>query len=256
MFLLGRELWILGEYRFEHVSLVDISCVRCIAVLILKLKLFHILLSVRWPTTPETFRDVAENSMIPEAHKLSIHIMSMLERRGCKHLKPGTLAKAHTLWEEDSRCCLRVINYPPMTIDELKDNTRPGNCHWRAAPHTDFSCLTLLFQRVGEEGLECRANPRSAVGADTDTKWLPVKPIDGGIAVNIGDMLSHWSDGDLFANLHRVRMPRDEVECSKSRYSIGYFTQADSSYIIESKNGDTITAGEYIKKRLKANFKD
>ena len=90
----------------------------------------------RWPTTPETFRDVAEKSMIPEAHKLSLRILSMLERRGCKHLKPGTLEKAHTLWEEDSRCCLRVINYTPMTIDELKDNTQPGNRHWRAAPHT------------------------------------------------------------------------------------------------------------------------
>lgn len=143
-----------------------------------------------------------------------------------------------------------------VSIDELADNTRPGNRHWRAAPHTDFSCLSLLFQRVGEEGLECRANPRSAVGgSDGDAKWIPVKPVEGGIAVNIGDMLSHWSDGNLFANLHRVRMPRDDEECSKSRYSIVYFTQADSSYIIESKNGDTITAGEYIKKRLKANFK-
>jgi len=143
-----------------------------------------------------------------------------------------------------------------VSIDELADNTRPGNRHWRAAPHTDFSCLTLLFQRVGEEGLECRANPRSAVGgSDGDAKWIPVKPVEGGIAVNIGDMLSHWSDGNLFANLHRVRMPRDDEECSKSRYSIGYFIQADSSYIIESKNGDTITAGEYIKMRLKANFK-
>lgn len=143
-----------------------------------------------------------------------------------------------------------------MSIDELADNTRPGNRHWRAAPHTDFSCLTLLFQRVGEEGLECRANPRSAVGgSDGDAKWIPVKPVEGGIAVNIGDMLSHWSDGNLFANLHRVRMPRDDEECSTPRYSIGYFTQADSSYIIESKNGDTITAGEYIKMRLKANFK-
>lgn len=47
----------------------------------------------RWPTTPATFRDVAEKSLIPEAHKLSLHILSMLERRGCKHLKPGTLAR-------------------------------------------------------------------------------------------------------------------------------------------------------------------
>jgi len=209
----------------------------------------------RWPTKPATLRGFAETTMIPEAHQLSMRILSSLERRGCTHLEPGTLEQAITLWGEHSRSCLRILRYPPMTIEENEEMQVPGNVHWRAAPHTDFSCLTLLFQREGEGGLECRANPRSAVGSGDEAKWLPVHPVKGGISVNIGDMLSHWSDGELFANLHRVRMPRDASECAKSRYSIAYFTQADDSHELLSKNGDTITAGDYIKMRLKTNFK-
>jgi len=66
---------------------------------------------LRWPTTPDTFQEAALR-MIPVAHQLSMRIMSMLERRGCKHLKPGTLEAAHSLWKDDSRSCLRVLNYP------------------------------------------------------------------------------------------------------------------------------------------------
>jgi isopenicillin N synthase-like dioxygenase len=44
----------------------------------------------------------------------------------------------------------------------------------------------LLFQRVGETGLECAANPRG----DGATEWAPVDPVQGGVAVNVGDMLS------------------------------------------------------------------
>ena len=210
----------------------------------------------RWPTTPSSLREVAKESMIPEAHKLSLRIMSMLERRGCKHLEPGTLEKAHSLWETGSRCCLRLLHYPPMSINDRNTKQVPGNVHWRAAPHTDFSCLSLLFQSEGEGGLECRANPRSTAGAGSDAKWLPVHPVSGGIAVNIGDMLSHWSGGYLYSNLHRVRMPRDE-ECSKSRSSIaiGYFTLADTSHILETSTGQSMPAGDYVKMRLKSNFK-
>ena len=79
--------------------------------------------------------------------------------------------------------------------------------------------------------------------------------MEGGIAVNIGDMLSRWSDGRLLSNLHRVRMPT-AAECTppKSRYSIGFFMQADKHVLIEPKDSEPITAGDYIVGRIKSNF--
>ena len=112
--------------------------------------------------------------------------------------------------------------------------------------------MTLLYQLPGNEGLECAANPR--VGA-AHTGWLTVDPIEGGIAVNIGDMLSRWSDGRLLSNLHRVRMPT-AAECAppKSRYSMGFFMQADKRAVIATSDGESITAGEYIVGRIRSNF--
>jgi isopenicillin N synthase-like dioxygenase len=81
---------------------------------------------------------------------------------------------------------------------------------------------------------------------------VPVDPVEGGIAVNIGDMLARWSNGLLFSNLHRVRMPLEE-DCDKSRYSIGYFAQSDKPVVIESDIGK-ITAGDYILSRIQSNF--
>lgn len=114
--------------------------------------------------------------------------------------------------------------------------------------HTDWSNLTLLFQRSGQGGLECCANPRS----DLDKFWTAVDPVEGGIAVNIGDMLSRWSDGRVYSNLHRVRLPEDDA--SQSRYSIAFFAQSDKKTMIESTNSDPITAGVYLLSRIQSNF--
>ena len=204
----------------------------------------------RWPTHPSGFRDTAL-LFSKNAHALASRIMSLLEAKACPHLAPGTLAKAHTLWKEDGQCTLRLLHYPSMSVDELKKLTQPGRVHWRAGPHTDWDCVTLLFQRLGQAGLECRANPRANSGGNSE--WIPVPPVEGGIAVNIGDMLSRWSDGALYSNLHRVRMPTAE-ECGKSRYSVAFFAQADKSVMIRSREADSITAGDYILSRIKSNF--
>ena len=55
-------------------------------------------------------------------------------------------------------------------------------------------------------------------------------PVEGGIAVNIGDMLSRWSNDSLLSNLHRVRMPTpEEARPPRPRYSMAFFMQAGSS---------------------------
>ena len=121
---------------------------------------------------------------------------------------------------------------------------------WRAGPHTDWDCLTFVFQRMGESGLECAANPRAA----QTEGWVTVDPVPGGIAVNVGDMLGRWSDGRVLSNLHRVRMPVSAEESLRSRYSIAFFMQADKEQVIESETNEPITAGDYIMGRIKSNF--
>lgn len=113
----------------------------------------------------------------------------------------------------------------------------------------DWANVTLLFQRPGQGGLECCANPRT--GDPKELYWTAIHPMETGIAVNIGDMLVRWSDGKLYSNLHRVRLPAD---ASKSRYSIAFFAQSDKHTWIESKDSEPITAGDYILSRIKSNF--
>ena len=121
--------------------------------------------------------------------------------------------------------------------------------YWSLDRNSDWDNVTLLFQRPGQNGLECCANPRT--GNPKEMYWTAVNPVEGGIAVNIGDMLARWSDGKLHSNLHRVRLPKD---ASKPRYSIAFFAQSDKKTMIESKENLPITAGDYILSRLNSNF--
>mmetsp|Transcript_38423 Transcript_38423/g.69256 ORF Transcript_38423/g.69256 Transcript_38423/m.69256 type:complete len:344 (-) Transcript_38423:101-1132(-) len=198
-----------------------------------------------WPSNPENFKSDMEH-MMTSAHELACTILSLLEAKACPHLKPGTLAKSHHLWNGDGQCTLRLMHYPPIDEKILSTNNL-----WRAGAHTDWGCITLLFQRMGQDGLECRANPQG------DAKWIEVPPVqNGGITVNIGDMLKLWSDSSLFSNMHRVRMPRTVGECKKSRYSVAFFLQANKSALIESRTNDPVTAGEYFAGRISSHFSE
>jgi isopenicillin N synthase-like dioxygenase len=207
----------------------------------------------RWPTSPDNFQEAA-TTLLEASDLLAKRILTMLQDKACPHLGPdkkGLIANSHNLWSPAGQCTLRLLHYPPMKLDDLRQLTTPdeeGRIHWRAGPHTDWDNVTLLYQRPNQAGLECCANPKS-VG---DKYWVPVDPVVGGIAVNIGDMLARWSNGLLYSNLHRVRMPLEE-DCDNSRYSIAYFAQSDKPVVIESDSGE-ITAGDYILSRIQSNF--
>ena len=220
-----------------------------------------------WPNKEQLpgFQDVIMN-MIDNSHALACRVLSLLERRACPHVKRDTLPNAHHIWGEDGQCTLRLLHYPPTTAtdvnaeeeeeEEVDEPTQSTNTRWRCGAHTDWGSLTLLFQRVGEDGLECR---RRGVTNDNDdaeasASWVEVPPVKGGITVNIGDMLKRWSDSKLYSNLHRVRMPQSREECAKSRYSVAFFLQADKSALIENESNEPITAGEYFAARINAHF--
>lgn len=203
---------------------------------------------------------------INNTHALACRILSLLESKACPHVAPGTLANSHQLWGKDGQCTLRLLHYPPTTTTTSSssnndDVTSSETTRWRCGAHTDWGSLTLLFQRMGEDGLECQ---RRTTTDDNGESWVEVPPIEGGITVNIGDMLMRWSDKRLYSNSHRVRMPKstsptaEEAAAAppKSRYSIAFFLQADKSALIENTTNEPITAGEYFAERINAHFAD
>ena len=156
----------------------------------------------RWPSEPETLQPVAR-SMMEASQRLAARILDMLEPRACPNLERGTLQKSHTLWGPGGQCTLRLLHYPPTAPPEAGSNL------WRAGPHTDWCCVTLLYQLPGHEGLECAANPRAGAG---QSGWLRVDPVAGGVAVNIGDMLSRWAVWKSNSELGHREPPRHRAD--------------------------------------------
>jgi len=216
-----------------------------------------------WPDVEQPgFREVVMD-MIANAHALACRVLSLLESRACPHVERGTLPNAHHIWGEDGQCTLRLLHYPPTVVNADADEATQSNTdndtntRWRCGAHTDWGSLTLLFQRVGEDGLECRRRATVDEGVKgTSASWVEVPPVEGGITVNIGDMLKRWSDCKLYSNMHRVRMPKTIEECAQSRYSVAFFLQADKSALIENTTDEAITAGEYFAARINAHFAD
>ena len=158
----------------------------------------------------------------------------------------GFFARAHDPAQASYQSTLRLLHYfatPPEQQAHLG--------LWRAGAHTDFDCLTLLFQRQGQGGLQV------CPGKEMDTQaWTYVEPDEQAITCNIGDMLMRWSDDQLPSNFHRVKNPLPG-EYMGPRYSIAFFAQANRDAVITSASGKypPITAGDYLKQRVAANFK-
>lgn len=153
--------------------------------------------------------------------------------------------RAHDPQSETYQSTLRMLHYyaiPPEAQDTLD--------LWRAGAHTDFDCLTLLYQRQGQGGLQV------CPGKEMDAQeWTSIPPEEDYITCNIGDMLMRWSDDQLPSNFHRVKNPLPG-EYMGPRYSLAFFCQANTDALIESPSGKypPITAGDYLAERIRANF--
>ncbi|MFF2260237.1 2OG-Fe(II) oxygenase family protein [Streptomyces albidoflavus] len=141
---------------------------------------------------------------------------------------------------------LRLLHYYAVP----EEARGPADAGWRAGAHTDFDCLTLLFQRDGQDGLQVCPGQEAEGRA-----WTPVRASSALITCNIGDMLTRWSGDRLPSNFHRVAAPGPGDD-QGPRYSIAYFAQADRDAVIASPDGRhaPITAEEYLRQRIAANF--
>lgn len=153
--------------------------------------------------------------------------------------------RVHQPDSEHYQSTLRLLHYLPMAVLPQGDN------HWRAGAHTDFDCLTMVFQQANQGGLQVAAGK----DARHQPLWCNVVPQADIITCNIGDMLMRWSDDQLKSTLHRVRMPYPQ-ENQHSRYSLAFFCQANKDVVIQGPLGKypPITAAEYLKLRINANF--
>jgi isopenicillin N synthase-like dioxygenase len=102
----------------------------------------------RWPSRPASLQPAA-CALLEASHALAARILELLEPRACPSLDEGTLTRAHTLWADDGQCTLRLLHYPPTAPPEETPRSASAPAYWRAGPHTDWCCVTLLYQLPG-----------------------------------------------------------------------------------------------------------
>ena len=131
-----------------------------------------------------------------------------------------------------------IIFYPPQAPEA-------GDEQFGVAPHTDWGCLTLLYQD-NTGGLEVRGR---------DGGWVTAHPIPGTYVVNVGDLLARWTNDRFRSTPHRVvnRSGRERLSCAM-------FVDPDRDTMItpvtrgEAAHYPPVTCGEYVQSRFDAAF--
>jgi isopenicillin N synthase-like dioxygenase len=106
--------------------------------------------------------------------------------------------------------------YPRQLVAPLPGQIRKGE-------HTDWGSLTLLYQDSSAGGLQVM---------ELDGSWTDVPVVEGAFLVNLGDLMSRWTNDRWRSTVHRVVNPPRSGEPSE-RYSIPYFHQPNFDALIE-----------------------
>lgn len=137
----------------------------------------------------------------------------------------------------------QAVYYPPHPTDHEGEL-------FGVAPHTDYGCVTLLWQDdVG--GLEV---------LHRSGQWVSATPIPDTLVINIGDLLHRWSNDRYLSSQHRVTN-----RSGRERLSIATFYDPDFTAMVDpadlglptgqAPRHDPVTAGDYIMGRINASQK-
>ena len=133
----------------------------------------------------------------------------------------------------------QAIFYPPQPPDDQEG--------FGVAPHTDFGCITLLWQDHSG-GLEVRERQSGA--------WIPAPPLPGTLVVNVGDLLGRWSNDRFASTPHRVlnRSGHERISIA-TFYDPDFAAQIDPRALGATKtNYEPTTCGAHILGRFTAAF--
>ncbi len=132
-----------------------------------------------------------------------------------------------------------IIYYPPQPPDMGADQ-------FGVSEHTDFGCLTLLYQD-DNGGLQVQGKAGT---------WLMAHPIPGTFVVNVGDLLARWSNDRFRSTPHRV-----VNRSGRERLSTALFIDPNRDTLIhpivaagETARYEPVTCGDYLRNRLDAAF--
>lgn len=205
--------------------------------------------NVYWPQKSDVGEEWREftSKFIRDCQSLSMDVLSCLAEKF--DFESDFFKAAHEIEKDTAQSTLRLLHYPDVSGETYNNNT------WRAGAHTDFDCLTLLFQRTGDHGLEICPGRKAHTDFAIGDIWTPVEAKTGEIVVNIGDMLMSWTDDKLKSNFHRVRCPQ-RGENQSSRYTIAWFNQANTDVLIQGpkKKYPVTTGRQYVVDAMKKNF--
>ncbi len=137
----------------------------------------------------------------------------------------------------------QAVFYPPQPADL-------GAEQFGVAPHTDYGCITLLWQdQTG--GLEVQRK---------DGEWIDAVPVDGTFVINVGDLLARWSNDRFASTPHRVvnRSGRKRLSIA-TFYDPTYTASVDPRDLNlgagEEAHYPPVDAGDYIVGRINDSFK-
>ncbi|KAG9306543.1 hypothetical protein G9A89_004740 [Geosiphon pyriformis] len=192
----------------------------------------------QWPTTPSEFRPFFEE-YIELMKDLGQKVMSAIA------LGLGLEENFFVPFLDDSFWVMRVIGYPPL--QSSNDNDRVGvSC----GEHTDYGCLTFLYQDNLKEALQVQTK---------EGEWIYADPIPGTYVVNIGDMLNVWTNNIYKSTLHRVIHKGNSY-----RVSCPFFYEPNFDARIEPlapcleidpiKHHEPVIYGEHLLRKVSSNF--
>jgi isopenicillin N synthase-like dioxygenase len=136
----------------------------------------------------------------------------------------------------------QIIYYPPQPPKSEADE-------FGVAPHSDYGCITLLWQD-DNGGLQVRSVASKS--------WIDAPPIPGTLVINVGDLLARWTNGRFSSTHHRVIN-----RSGRERYSIATFFDPNFSTIVDPRELGTagadcryepVRAGDYILGRFDQSF--
>ncbi|KAH0445085.1 2og-fe oxygenase [Colletotrichum camelliae] len=168
------------------------------------------------------------NSFRDQCHALCLELLNLLGI-GLEVDPPTFFSAAHLREKGESGTILRMLYYPPSSAT----SSSPDDV--RAGAHSDYGSVTLLFRLRGQAGLEIltRENtwapvPVTPPGTEDDT--LPP------ILINIGDLLSYWTNGMFRSTVHRVVFGGEGAPGETDtgpRYSMAFFCHPVGSVTLD-----------------------